>query len=87
MAGNNGRRVLIHVITVEERRIRLSVPQWSTEQSIYIPRSSLPPELRENVKEGQWLFATGNIQTPQASRLNLRNFEEAPVPDPNDGLA
>lgn len=80
-------RVLLCIDAIEGDVLHITVPQWSTERTVHIPISALPNELRPKVEKDQWLLALANIASEDHSQLCLHNFEQAPEPDPNDGLA
>jgi hypothetical protein len=80
-------RVLVRIDDVDQDQLRLYVPQWDPEETVCIPLDSLPDDLQQNVKTGQWILAAAQMQAQNPSYLRLRDFEPSPEPDPNDGLA
>jgi len=69
--------------------LRAIVPAWNAEEVIDIPFSIIPPGIIDEIvsRDGVRLFARVNIGAESAQDLFFDDFEVAPEPDPNDGLA
>lgn len=78
-------RVLVDVDAVRDNEIIAFVDAWKPHTSVSIPRQ-LIAHLGQ-ISEGTFLFAEVNIGATQRRELFFNNFELAPEPDPDDGLA
>lgn len=64
-----------------------TIPGWNSGMAVRFPLDLLKTELRPLVKEGVRFFAQVNIGSRRPEDLYLTDFELAPEPDPDDGLA
>jgi hypothetical protein len=62
------------------------VPQWNPQKAVRFP-ACLLGKLEEIVKPDMLFIAKINIGARNAEELFFEEFEIAPEPDPNDGLA
>jgi hypothetical protein len=63
------------------------IPGWNPEVKVRFPLKLIRPELQHLAVPGRVFFASVNIGADRDEDLFLTDFELAPEPDPNDGLA
>lgn len=63
------------------------VPGWNSEAKVTFPLDLIKPELRDFAVPGQVFFALVNTGAERDEDLFFSDFELAPEPDPDDGLA
>ena len=63
------------------------IPGWNPETKVRFPLDLIAPELRDFAAPGQVFFALVNTGAERDEDLFFSDFELAPEPDPNDGLA
>jgi CheY-like chemotaxis protein len=63
------------------------IPEWDADSAVRLPARLIPYRLRRKTRIGTLLIADVNIEATRSSDLFFENFEPAPQPDPNDGLA
>lgn len=84
-------RVLLRVRAIEGKEgakvVEVVVPSWDPEQVVRIPVTLLPEDIASRVIADMRLFAEVNIGAQRAEELHFSNFEIAPVPQDDDGLA
>jgi hypothetical protein len=84
------RRCIVRVVDVGTDKnvqyVEAVVPQWNTRKVVRFP-CSLLTHLPQPISAGTVLLADVNIGTEHVSEIYFDNFEIAPEPDPNDGLA
>ena len=84
-------RVLLRITDVAyestEKVVDAILPGWNPRKAVRFPVSLLPPELQEKVAPDVAFFARVNIGTDNVDELYFREFELAPEPDDEDGLA
>lgn len=78
-------RVLIDIDAVMDNEIVAFVDAWNPHVSVNFPRK-LVAHLGQ-ISEGTFLLAEVNIGASHRRDLFFTNFQLAPMPDPNDGLA
>jgi hypothetical protein len=74
----------------DEARIKVVdalIPGWNPEAKVTFPLDVIEPELREFAVPGRVFFALVNTGAERDEDLFFSDFELAPEPDPNDGLA
>ncbi len=74
----------------DESRIKVVdglIPGWNPEAKVRFPLDLIKPELRDFAVPGRVFFALVNTGAERDEDLFLSDFELAPEPDPNDGLA
>jgi len=79
-------------VQIEDRDDRIGVvdaliPGWNPEAKVTFPLDLIAPELRDLAVPGQVFFALVNTGAERDEDLFFSDFELAPEPDPNDGLA
>jgi hypothetical protein len=81
-------------VQVEDRRtdsnitvVDAVVPGWNPERKVTFPLSLIQTPLRDRAVAGQLFFALVNTGAARMEDLFFSDFELAPEPDPNDGLA
>lgn len=79
-------RVLVEVDAVYDNEVIVFVDAWNPRESVNFPLNLLAP-LSIPIREGILLLAEVNIGATNRRDLFFKNFELAPEPDPNDGLA
>lgn len=83
-------RVMIGVECIggmaEDQYIDVSVDYWNHYQRIRMPFALIPPELREQIEPGSWLFAMVNVGAEYAHELYFRDFSLAPEPQFDESL-
>lgn len=80
-------RVLVRIDSICGKKLRISIPQWSMEQMMEIPRSALPNWLRGKIRIDDWLMASAIISNEEIGGVKIRNLRKAADPNPRDGLA
>lgn len=80
-------RVLVEVDTVRDNEIIVFVDAWNSRESVSFPRELLTHLDLSIIMEGTLLLAEVNIGATSRRDLFFKNFELAPEPDPDDGLA
>lgn len=63
------------------------IPGWNPEAKVTFPLDLISPELRDSAQPGRVFFALVNTGAERDEDLFFSDFELAPEPDPNDGLA
>lgn len=63
------------------------IPSWNPLRAVRFPLSLIPTGLQGSVVPGTRLFASVNIGAEDSQELYFDDFELAPEPDVNDGLA
>jgi hypothetical protein len=63
------------------------VPGWNPERKVTFPLDLIQAPLRDRANQGQLFFALVNTGAERREDLFFSDFELAPEPDPNDGLA
>ncbi len=63
------------------------IPQWNLHKAVRFPLSLFGNLEKDNIKPGMLFIADINIGARVPQELFFENFELAPEPDPNDGLA
>jgi hypothetical protein len=63
------------------------IPGWNPEAKVTFPLDLIKPELRDFALPGRVFFAMVNTGAERDEDLFFSDFELAPEPDPNDGLA
>ncbi|HMD71933.1 MAG TPA: hypothetical protein VKF41_11345 [Bryobacteraceae bacterium] len=63
------------------------VPGWNPELKVTFPLDLIQAPLCDRATQGQLFFALVNIGAERGEDLFFSDFELAPDPDPNDGLA
>jgi hypothetical protein len=85
------RRALLRVEDVMEDAsgtvVDAVVPQWNPRKAIRFPATLLPPELRTSLTKGARFLAMVNTGAERSEDLFFYDFEMAPDPNPEDGLA
>jgi hypothetical protein len=84
-------RTIVRIINIDEESHELVldafVPGWNPHKAVRFPASLVPEDIREALKPNVRLFAQVNIGAETSDDLYFKNFELAPEPDKNDGLA
>ncbi len=70
-----------------ERVVDAVIPGWNPRIAVRFPVSLIPAEFHELLAPDVAFFAQINIGAEKADDLYFRDFELAPEPDDNDGLA
>jgi hypothetical protein len=70
-----------------EKVVDVIVPSWNPTRAVRFPVSIITPELHSQIKPGQRLIAYVNIGAEKSEDLYFDEFELAPLPEENDGLA
>lgn len=79
-------RSLIRVVEVKGSQVQCVILGWSPHDPVYIKLENIPEELRSKVKPDFRMLMYCHLGADKQEDLDCSNFEEAPVPDPNDGL-
>lgn len=80
-------RVLVEVDAVRDNEVIVFVDSWNPRESVSFPRELLARLDLSLIKEGTLLLAEVNIGATNRRDLFFKNFELAPEPGANDGLA
>lgn len=80
-------RVLVEVDAVRDNEVIVFVDSWNPRESVSFPRELLAKLDLSLIKEGTLLLAEVNIGATNRRDLFFKNFELAPEPGDNDGLA
>jgi len=84
-------RTIIRVEQIDkefgEKVIEAFVTGWKLKQAVRFPASLIPELILEKVQPGTRLFARVNVGALKPEDLFFQNFEIAPEPDEDDGLA
>ena len=84
------RRSLVRIVGLstesDDEVIDAIVPSWNSHQAVRFPRSLLG-SLQDHAVLGARLFAQVNLGAERADELFFRDFEIAPEPNPDNGLA
>jgi len=84
-------RTLVRITNVtnesSEKVVDAVIPGWNPYRAVRFPISLLPTNLRDKLAPDVHFFAYINIGAEKAEDLYFRNFELAPEPDDDDGLA
>ncbi len=84
-------RVLLRVRNIgneaNEEVVDVIIPGWNSRRAVRFPASLIPPDLRDKLAPGVRFFARVNIGADKADDLYFRDFELAPEPNDDDGLA
>ena len=85
------RRAFVEIVGFDpESKIQLVeafVPQWNPLKAVRFPRSLMGELASVDLEPGMMFIADVNIDARNVDELFFENFELAPEPDPNDGLA
>lgn len=85
------RRAIVRIVGFDpESKIHLVeafVPQWNPLKAVRFPRSLMGDLASIDLKPDMMFIADVNIDARNVDELFFDNFELAPEPDPNDGLA
>ncbi|GCE17871.1 hypothetical protein [Dictyobacter kobayashii] len=83
-------RVMVGVEHIEgmagDQYVDVSLDYWDRYQRIRMPLEVFPPELRDKIEPGSWLFAMVNIEAEFAHELYFRDFTLAPEPQFDESL-
>jgi len=63
------------------------IPQWNLHKAVRFPLSLFGNVKKDDIKPNMLFIADINIGARDTQELFFENFELAPEPDPNDGLA
>lgn len=84
-------RTLLEIINVtnesNEKVVDVIIPGWNPHRAVRFPASLIPSEFQDSVAPDVAFFAHINIGAENADDLYFRDFELAPEPDDDDGLA
>lgn len=80
-------RVLVEVDAIYDKEVVAFVDSWALRESISFPLNLIDHLSRNIAKAGTLLLADVNIGATDRRDLYFLNFELAPEPDPDDGLA
>lgn len=84
-------RVLLRIKAISdegnEKVVDVIIPGWNPRRAVRLPASLIPRELHKHLQPDEWLFAYINIGAEKSDDLYFRDFEYAPEPDDDDGLA
>ena len=75
------------LVQESEAILDVIIPSWNPLRAVRFPLSLIPVQLQPSVGAGTRLFASVNIGAEDSQDLYFDNFELAPEPDPNNGLA
>jgi hypothetical protein len=86
------RRAWRTAVQIEARDDRIHlvdvlIPGWNPDVKVTFPLELIEPKLRDLAVPGRVFFAMVNTGAARDEDLFLSDFELAPEPDPNDGLA
>ncbi len=81
------RRTIVHIADFGDDYVESFIPQWNPHRAVTFPRSLLGKYDNNEIKIGMLFIADVNIGANSADELFFDNFELAPEPDDNDGLA
>ncbi len=88
-ANNQLIRVLLQIIEVPdspEELVGVGMHMYPDEV-FYVTRDIIPVKYLDGIKQGDYFIARGNVTTKYLKDLYFTEFDPAPEPDPNDGLA
>lgn len=84
-------RELLCITNIEnqsgEKVVDVIIPGWNPRQAVRFPASLIPKELQDKLVPETWFLAWVNIGAEKDEDLYFRDFELAPEPDEDDGLA
>jgi hypothetical protein len=84
-------RVLLRITNITdesgERVVDVIIPGWNLYRAVRFPVSLIPLVFHDKLTPGVRLFARVNIGAAKSDDLYFREFELAPEPDDDDGLA
>ena len=84
-------RTIIRVEQIDKESgqdvIEAFVTGWKPKQAVRFPASLIPESILESVQPGTHLFAKVNVGAVRPEDLFFKDFEIAPEPDEDDGLA
>lgn len=84
-------RTIVRITNIDEEShepvLDAFVPSWNPHKAVRFPASLVPEHIRYVLKPNFCLFAHVNIGAGTSDDLYFKNFELAPEPDENDGLA
>lgn len=66
--------------------VRLSIPQWRTDEVVTVPIDQIPEAFRLQLRPGGALLAKVNLKAANSSDLQFKDFEIAPAVDPFDSF-
>ncbi len=85
------RRTIVRIIHIDEesheRVVDAFVPAWNPHKAVRFPASLMTDNIRVVLKPNIRLFAYVNTGAEKSDDLYFENFELAPEPDEDDGLA
>ena len=81
------RRTIVHIADFGDDYVDSFIPQWNPHRAVTFPRSLLGKYDNNEIKIGMLFIADVNIGARSADELFFDNFELAPEPDDDDGLA
>lgn len=68
-------RSLIRVDSVDENHFYITIPSWNRNGGISLPKSDVPQEIRNVLKDDLWLHADVNIDASSKNDLFFINWE------------
>ncbi len=84
-------RTLLRITNItdesNEKVVDVIIPGWNPRRAVRFPVSLIPTDLHDKLVPKTRLFALVNIGAEKAEDLYFREFELAPEPDDDDGLA
>jgi len=85
------RRTIVRIASIDEESntsvIDAFIPSWNPHKAVRFPASLIPEYIRVTLKPNTRLFAYVNTGADKSDDLYFENFELAPEPDEDDGLA
>tara|TARA_R110002094_G_scaffold207725_1_gene178231 strand:- start:32 stop:373 length:342 start_codon:yes stop_codon:yes gene_type:complete len=78
-------RTHVMIDALEGEDVIAFVPAWSSEKSVRF-ELGLMKGVGTDIKAGSLIIAEVNVGAIDSSEIYLQNFENAPDPDPEDGL-
>jgi len=91
LPGRRPRRALIQIDGRSdesgEEVVEARIPSWNPNIVVRFPLSLIPENLQEKAVQGGFLFAMVNIGAETPEELYFRDFEAAPDPEPEEGVA